>query len=134
MKKVVWGVISTAKIGRERVTSALTTPEAPDLQALLAAMPAHLPSAGALTTKLVSLFPENRDRPTHQALICAFDPATGTPEAVMDGRVITEITNGGVQLKQAAELGACYKQLNASVGTFGTDTLVAATAALAAHT
>ena len=27
--------------------------------------------------------------------------------------------------------GACYKQLNASVGEFGTDTLVAATAALA---
>src|SRR3954453_6036414 len=37
---------------------------------LLAAMPAFLPSANALTTKLVSLFPKNRDRPTHQALIC----------------------------------------------------------------
>ncbi len=62
----------------------------PERDALLAAMPAFLPSAGALTTKLVSLFPQNRDRPTHQALICAFDPATGTPAAVMDGRVITE--------------------------------------------
>lgn len=62
----------------------------PERHALLAAMPAFLPSAGALTTKLVSLFPENRDRPTHQALICAFDPATGTPVAVMDGRIITE--------------------------------------------
>ena len=58
--------------------------------AILAAMPAFLPSAGALTTKLVSLFPDNRDRPTHQALICAFDPATGTPLAVMDGTYITE--------------------------------------------
>src|SRR5262249_43824807 len=62
----------------------------PERDALLAAMPAYLPSANALTTKLVSLFPQNRDRPTHQALICAFDPATGTPAAVMDGRVITE--------------------------------------------
>ena len=57
--------------------------------AMLAAMPAFLPSAGALTTKLVSLFPENRDRPTHQALICCFDPDSGTPLAVMDGTYVT---------------------------------------------
>jgi alanine dehydrogenase len=57
--------------------------------ALLAAMPAYLPSAGALTTKLVSLFPRNTDRPTHQAVIVAFDPETGTPLALMDGEAIT---------------------------------------------
>ncbi len=57
--------------------------------ALLAAMPAYLPSAGALTTKLVSLFPRNTDRPTHQAVIVAFDPATGTPAALVDGEAIT---------------------------------------------
>src|SRR3954452_11003280 len=57
--------------------------------AILAAMPAYLPSSAALTTKLVSVFPENRDRPTHQALICCFDPTTGTPIAVMDGPLIT---------------------------------------------
>ena len=45
----------------------------PDHDAMLAAMPAFLPSAGALTTKLVSLFPENHDRPTHQAVIVCFD-------------------------------------------------------------
>src|SRR5678816_919182 len=56
---------------------------------LLAAMPAYLPSAGALTTKLVSLFPRNTDRPTHQAVIVAFDPLTGTPAALMDGEAIT---------------------------------------------
>ncbi|MHB8669565.1 MAG: ornithine cyclodeaminase family protein [Acidimicrobiales bacterium] len=60
-----------------------------DRNAMLAAMPAFLPSAGALTTKLVSLFPDNRDRPTHQALICCFEPDTGTPLAVMDGTYIT---------------------------------------------
>jgi ornithine cyclodeaminase len=37
----------------------------------------------------VSLFPENSDRPTHQALICCFDPETGTPLALMDGRYVT---------------------------------------------
>jgi alanine dehydrogenase len=57
--------------------------------ALLAAMPAYLPSAGALTTKLVSLFPRNTDRPTHQAVILAFDPLTGSPAALMDGEAIT---------------------------------------------
>jgi len=67
-----------------------------DRQAMLAAMPAFLPSTPALTTKLVSLFPQNRDRPTHQALICCFDPATGTPLAVMDGTVISAMRTGAV--------------------------------------
>lgn len=61
----------------------------PEHAAMLAVMPAFLPSARALTTKLVSLFPENRDRPTHQAVICCFDPETGTPLALMDGTYIT---------------------------------------------
>ena len=47
-------------------------------EAMLAAMPAFLPSAHTLTTKLVSLFPENKDRPTHQAVIVCFDPETGS--------------------------------------------------------
>ena len=55
---------------------------------LLGAMPAYLPSAG-LACKLVSLFPENRDRHTHQALICVFDSTNGTPVALMDGTYIT---------------------------------------------
>jgi len=55
---------------------------------LLGAMPAYLPSAG-LACKLVSLFPENRDRHTHQALIAVFDPANGTPVALLDGTYIT---------------------------------------------
>src|SRR5437899_11362307 len=61
----------------------------PERDGLLAAMPAYLPSSGALTTKLVSLFPRNADRPTHQAVIVAFDPETGTPVALMDGEAIT---------------------------------------------
>ncbi|MGH2686383.1 MAG: ornithine cyclodeaminase family protein, partial [Actinomycetota bacterium] len=61
----------------------------PDRHAMLAAMPAFLPSAAALTTKLVSLFPDNTDRPTHQALIVCFDADTGTPLAIMDGTYIT---------------------------------------------
>lgn len=55
---------------------------------ILGAMVGYAPSAG-LGCKLVTLFPENRDRPTHQAAIALFDPATGTPVALMDGTYIT---------------------------------------------
>ena len=55
---------------------------------LLGAMPAYLPSAG-LVCKLVTLFPENTDRHTHQALIGVFDPTNGSPVALMDGTYIT---------------------------------------------
>jgi alanine dehydrogenase len=55
---------------------------------LLAAMPAHSPSAG-LGCKLVTLFPHNTDRPTHQAAIVLLDPDNGTPVALMDGTYIT---------------------------------------------
>src|SRR6266567_2753443 len=52
-------------------------------------MPAFLPSSGVLATKLMSLFPLNTDRPTHQAVILCFDPADGRPLALMDGTAIT---------------------------------------------
>jgi len=57
--------------------------------AMLAVMPAYLPSANVLTTKLVSLFPHNTAVPTHQAVICCFDPESGAPLALMDGEYIT---------------------------------------------
>ncbi len=50
-----------------------------------------------------------------------------------DGRVITQILaspNAALRSPGISALGACYKQLNSSVGTFGTDTLMAATSAI----
>lgn len=61
----------------------------PERDALLAAMPAYIPSSGALATKLVSLFPRNTDRPSHQAVIVVFDADNGSPLALMDGEAIT---------------------------------------------
>lgn len=61
----------------------------PERSGMLAAMPVYLRSAGMLATKLVSVFPENQDRPTHQAVICCFDPDTGTPVALLDGTFVT---------------------------------------------
>jgi ornithine cyclodeaminase len=57
-------------------------------EALLGVMPSYLPSAG-LACKLVTLFPQNKDRETHQAVICVFDPDNGTPLALMDGTYVT---------------------------------------------
>ena len=57
-------------------------------EGLLGVVPSYLPSAG-LACKLVTLFPHNRDRETHQAVICVFDPANGAPLALMDGTYVT---------------------------------------------
>ena len=54
-----------------------------------------------------------------------------------DGRVITEILtapNRALGAPGVASLGACYKQLNSSVGQFGAFTLHAATAAIESST
>jgi len=63
----------------------------PQHQGMLAAMPAYLPSSQVLAAKLVTLFPNNAGLGlhTHQAVILAFDHATGTPLALMDGTYIT---------------------------------------------
>lgn len=74
--------------GRADVPTRIATFVA-ERQGLLAAMPAYLPSSGALTTKLVSLFPQNTGLPTHHAVIACFDPETGVPLALMDGTYIT---------------------------------------------
>jgi ornithine cyclodeaminase/alanine dehydrogenase-like protein (mu-crystallin family) len=59
---------------------------------LVAAMPGYAPGIG-LAVKLVSVFEGNvaRGLPSHQALICLFDPTTGSPVAIMDGTRITAL-------------------------------------------
>jgi alanine dehydrogenase len=58
---------------------------------LLGVMPAYLPSANLLETKLVTLFERNAgtELPTHQAAIAVFDPERGVLSALMDGTYIT---------------------------------------------
>ncbi len=61
---------------------------------LLGAMPAAISSSPqALGAKLVTVFHGNAATGvhTHNALITLFDPASGLPQAVMDGRFITQI-------------------------------------------
>ena len=62
----------------------------PGRDAIIAAMPAV---GEAMAVKVVTLYNENAGTgvPTHQAVIMVFDIANGTPLAVMDGRLITEM-------------------------------------------
>lgn len=62
----------------------------PGKDAIIAAMPAV---GEAMAVKVVTLFHDNAgtDLPTHQAVIMVFDVENGTPLAVMDGRLITEM-------------------------------------------
>lgn len=58
-------------------------------QGLLIAMPGHSPTLD-ICVKLVTVFHGNRAAvPSHQALICLFDPSTGSPVAILDGTHVT---------------------------------------------
>jgi len=59
---------------------------------LLAAMPGYVEGLG-MAAKLVTVYPGNggSNVPTHQALLAAFDPSTGTPVALMDGTYVTAV-------------------------------------------
>src|SRR5438477_4562681 len=83
---------------------------------ILGAMVGYAPSAG-LGCKLVTLFPENRDRPTHQAAIALFDPATGTPLALMDGTYITATRTAAAAALAARLLARPDAKVLAILGT-----------------
>jgi ornithine cyclodeaminase len=91
----------------------------PDEDALLAAMPAYLPGAGALTTKLVSVFPRNgaRGLPSHQAVIVVFDAVTGVPAAVMDGTHITAMRTAAGSALSTRVLARADASVLAILGT-----------------
>ncbi|MFZ0964004.1 MAG: ornithine cyclodeaminase family protein [Terriglobia bacterium] len=63
----------------------------PEGRGLLGAMPVYLRATRTLSTKLVTVFPENEAHglPSHQAVILVFDAETGSPRALMDGTFIT---------------------------------------------
>src|SRR5438445_9604126 len=83
---------------------------------LLGAMPAFLPSAG-LGCKLVTLFPHNTDRPTHQAAIMLVDPTNGSPVALMDGTYITATRTAAAAALAARLLARADAKILAIIGT-----------------
>src|SRR4051812_38266918 len=58
-----------------------------------------MPASGeSMGIKLVTFYPQNAgtNLPTHMAVIVLFDPQTGEPLALMDGRYITEMRTAAV--------------------------------------
>jgi ornithine cyclodeaminase/alanine dehydrogenase-like protein (mu-crystallin family) len=83
----------------------------------LGSMPGYGAGLG-LGVKLVSVFPENHSAglPSHQALIALFDPATGSPIAVIDGTRITAIRTAGTAAVSARHLARSDAKVLAILG------------------
>jgi alanine dehydrogenase len=83
----------------------------------LLAMPAYQ-QGREVTVKLVSVFHDNKRLgiPSHQALICLFDPQTGTPLSFMDGTYITALRTAGAAALSTRLLARTDTRVLAIVG------------------
>jgi ornithine cyclodeaminase/alanine dehydrogenase-like protein (mu-crystallin family) len=81
----------------------------------LGSMPAY--AGGQLGAKLVTFFPDNQGVPTHHALVLLFQPATGEPLVVMDGRLITEMRTGAVSAAATRSLSRPDSSILAILGS-----------------
>lgn len=80
-----------------------------------------MPAAGeaGMGVKLVTFYPGNAGRglPTHLALIVLFNPETGAPAAVMDGRLITEMRTAAASAVATRAMAAPDASVLAILGT-----------------
>jgi thiomorpholine-carboxylate dehydrogenase len=69
--------------------------------------------------KFVSFYPKNADAglPTHLAMIMLFEPQTGRPLAVMDGRLITEMRTAAVSAAVTRHLAPENSKVLALLGS-----------------
>jgi len=83
----------------------------------LGLMPAFTPDG--LGLKAVTFFPSNAEHgiPTHMATIFLVDPQTGTPLAIMDGRLITEMRTAAVSAAATKLLAAPDAKILAILGS-----------------
>jgi ornithine cyclodeaminase/alanine dehydrogenase-like protein (mu-crystallin family) len=83
----------------------------------LGLMPASTPEG--LGLKAVTFYPSNADRgiPTHMATIFLVDPETGTPLAIMDGRLITEMRTAAVSAAATKLLASADAKILAILGS-----------------
>jgi ornithine cyclodeaminase/alanine dehydrogenase-like protein (mu-crystallin family) len=80
-------------------------------------MPAATPDG--LGLKAVTFYPSNAERgiPTHMATIFLVDPQTGTPLAIMDGRLITEMRTAAVSAAATKLLASPDAKILAILGS-----------------
>jgi ornithine cyclodeaminase/alanine dehydrogenase-like protein (mu-crystallin family) len=83
----------------------------------LGLMPALTPDG--LGLKAVTFYPSNAERgiPTHMATIFLVDPQTGTPLAIMDGRLITEMRTAAVSAAATKLLASPHAKVLAVLGS-----------------
>src|SRR6266576_6943024 len=83
----------------------------------LGVMPALTPDG--LGLKAVTFYPSNVERgiPTHMATIFLVDPLTGTPLAIMDGRLITEMRTAAVSAAATKLLASPDEKVLAILGS-----------------
>jgi ornithine cyclodeaminase/alanine dehydrogenase-like protein (mu-crystallin family) len=83
----------------------------------LGLMPALIPDG--LGLKAVTFYPSNVERgiPTHMATIFLVDPQTGTPLAIMDGRLITEMRTAAVSAAATKLLASPDAKILAILGS-----------------
>jgi ornithine cyclodeaminase/alanine dehydrogenase-like protein (mu-crystallin family) len=83
----------------------------------LGLMPALTPDG--LGLKAVTFYPSNAEHgiPTHMATIFLVDPETGTPLAIMDGRLITEMRTAAVSAAATKLLAAPDSKILAILGS-----------------
>jgi alanine dehydrogenase len=82
-------------------------------------MPAYIGQPPIMGAKLVTVFNTNAERGlhTHQAIIVLLDPDTGSLQALMDGRYITEARTGAVSAVSARHLSRPEAAALAIIGT-----------------
>ncbi len=82
-------------------------------------MPAYVPTPGSLGAKLVTVFADNpsKNLPSHLATILLLDPETGSLQALMDGRYITEARTAAVSAVSARFLAKRDASTLAMIGT-----------------
>jgi thiomorpholine-carboxylate dehydrogenase len=94
-------------------------------QPLRSVLPQHggffgvMPASGkSMGIKMVTFYPENTGTPlpTHMAVIALFDPKTGEPLALMDGRYITEMRTAAVSAVATDALAAPDAKVLALLG------------------
>jgi len=87
----------------------------PGHDAIIAAMPAV---GEAMAVKVVTLYHENAgtDVPTHQAVILVFDKDNGSPLAVLDGRLITEMRTAAASAAAARKLAVSAPKILTIMG------------------
>lgn len=88
----------------------------PGHDAIIAAMPAV---GEAMAVKVVTLYHSNAgtEIPTHQAVILLFDKSNGSPVAVLDGRLITEMRTAAGSAAAARKLAAKDPQVITIMGS-----------------